>query len=87
MSLKLFSFTCTHFQDDELCSIPGFSHRSQPEKVRTYSYPFEEYRVRVWLYARHRTHAVKLCRHIANISSLDGGSKLAVPDCISKLFK
>ena len=57
--MKLFSFTTGAFSDDALIDMPGFSHRSQPFKVRVSWYPFEEYKVRVWLYARNRTQAIR----------------------------
>lgn len=86
MKAKLFSCTTNAFQDDNLCEMPGFSHRSQPTKQRTYSYPFEEWKVKVWLFARNRSHAVKQLRHCAEVRDLDGGTSREAPACIAKLL-
>lgn len=75
--MKLFSFTTAAFCDDSLVSMPGFSHRSQPFKIRVTWYPFEEWRVRVWLYAPHRRHATKqlLRAGRADVRDLNDGTK------------
>jgi hypothetical protein len=73
--MKRFQFTCSAFQDDSLVSMPGFSHRSQPFKVRVCWYPFEEWFIKAWVYARNRRHAVKQLERngIANVRDLDEG--------------
>ena len=83
--MKLFSFRCPAFQDDTLCIVPGFSHRSQPEITRVLWYPFKEWWVRGWIYARNRSHAVKQLRYVGNVRDLDGGVKCTVPACIAHL--
>jgi len=88
--MKLFSCTTGDLCDEHLVEMPGFSHRSQPFKVRVSWYPFEDYKVRVWFYARNRSHAVKQLVNIAgrkDVRDLDSGSKCAVPDCMKTLIK
>jgi len=82
-------YTCTTgaFSDDSLVEMPGFSHRSQPFKVRTYHYPFEEWTVRVWLYARNRSHAIRQLLKVGrnDVRDLDGGNRCEVPKCMANL--
>ena len=75
MNLKMFHCTASAFQDENLIDMPGFSHRSQPKKRKSYSYPFEEYFTDVWIYAKNRSHAVKQLRIVANVRDLDSGSR------------
>ena len=84
--MKLFTCTVSAFSDDALVGMPGFSHRGQPEKSRVSWYPFEEWRVRVHLFARHRSHAcAQLTRAGApNVRDLDSGRVAEVPASIAK---
>ncbi len=84
--MKLFSGRCSAFSDESLCLMPGFSHRSQPEKVRVCWYPFEEHMVRFWVFARNRSHALKQLRHVANVRDLDSGIPSNAPESILKLL-
>ncbi len=83
--MKLFAFTTAAFCDDALVDMPGFSHRSQPFKTRVNWYPFEEWRVRVWLYAKNRTHAVRQLLKAGrnDVRDLDSGQKCEVPKCLT----
>lgn len=83
MKAKLFTCTASAFTDESLTEMPGFSHRSQPSQARVYWYPFEEWRVKVYLFARNRSHAVKQLRHTAAVRDLDDGSLHEVLACIA----
>ncbi len=87
MKAKLFSGKCSAFTDDALCEMPGFSHRSQPEKVRVCWYPFEEWFVRFQVFARNRSHAIRQLRHVGNVRDLDDGTLRECPDCIANRIK
>ena len=81
---KLFTFTTSAFRDDSLIAMPGFSHRSQPFKTLVTWYPFEEWKVRVYLYARNRSHA---CRQLLRAGcndarDLNDGQSATLPNCI-----
>ena len=81
--MKLFTFRCSAFADETLVELPGFSHRSQPEKVRTSWYPFEEWTVKAYLFAKNRTMAAKFAARVSGCRDLDGGRVAVVPDCIA----
>lgn len=55
--------------------MAGFSHRSQPEQVRVTWYPFQEWRVRVYFYARNRRDASKQLRNVCGVRDLDDGKR------------
>lgn len=82
--MKLFTCTTGAFSDEALVEMRGFSHRSQPFKVRVSWYPFEQWTVRVYLYARNRSDAVKqlLRAGLSDVRDLDGGARCNVPTCI-----
>lgn len=86
MKAKLFSGKCGAFNDDELCQMPGFSHRDQPEKVRSHCYPFEEHIVRFYVFARNRGHAVKQLRHVSNVRDLNDGTSHECPQSILNMI-
>lgn len=71
--MKLFSFTCDWPSDESLCEMQGFSHRGQPYKERVFYYPFEQWKVRAYLRAKHRRDATKQLRFVPNVRDLDGG--------------
>lgn len=74
--MKLFTCVASAFSDEALCSMPGFSHRSQPENVRVSWYPFEEWKVRVYLYAKNRREALKQLRDVAGVRDLNDGQTI-----------
>ena len=83
--MKCFSFTTAAFCDEDLVDMPGFSHRSQPFKRTCTWYPFEEWRVRVWLFAKNRSTAGKQLLRVGrnDVRDLDDGVKRPVPECIA----
>lgn len=85
--MKLFTFTCAAFNDDALVSMRGFSHRGQPFKERVCWYPFEEWKVRAWLYAANRRDATRQLERagVVDVRDLDGGRRVVnVPACVVK---
>lgn len=69
--MKLFTFTCRAFQDDELCGLVEW--RGQPFKIATFAYPFEEWTVKAWIKAPNRRAAIHALRHVREVRNLDGG--------------
>lgn len=85
--MKLFSFSTAAFCDDQLVEMAGFSHRSQPFKKRVNWYPFEEWTILVWLYARNRRHAIKQLLKAGrnDVRDLDDGRRCETPKCMGAL--